>query len=186
MLEFYFSTKEEKDGRKTVEVFAHRGWSTYTARITFSDVLFSNCPKELIWNIYCGLATEEEVEYLRSLHDFPESYHVYCFEDTSEYYIKGPVERDKSGKIDPQFLEGVRNSLSLIQQRKTLIIAQSVKIVALRIGSSFGHMGGQGQKGNFYDLPESWQRGYLRNPDTKEIAEVAIKEAENTRTDHHP
>lgn len=157
---WYFYFKQPKDREDTLIVHAHRGWWNYQAEITFHNVIFSNCPKQLDFNILCRLATKEEERFLRSLYDFPPSYNVYCFEDTSEYSIKGPVPRDASGKVDPEFVKMALNSLSLTQQQKTFVIAQSVKVMAFFSDRHFDDSFNTWQKGDISDSSAKFQKAF--------------------------
>jgi hypothetical protein len=159
MWHFYFES--QKDGEDTLIVRALRGWWNYQVEITFNNVVFSNCPKQLDFNILCRVATKEEERHLRSLHDFPPSYNVYCFEDTSEYFINGPVPRDASGEVDPEFVKMALNSLSLTQQQKSFVIAQSVKVTAFFSDRHFDDSFNTWPKGDISDLSEEFQKVFL-------------------------
>lgn len=158
----YFRFEEAKAGDDTLIVHADREWWNYQAEITFHQVFWHSGTRGLDW-VLCRMGTEEEVKELRSEHTFPEDSHVYCFEDTSKYYIKGPIPIDVSGNIDPEFSEKMKKSLSIPRQpRKSFVIAQSVTIVAFFSDRLFGPPFDQWQKGELADFSEDFQQVFLR------------------------
>lgn len=166
---FHFSFQKQKDGENTLIVYADQGWWNYAAEITFNNVLFSNCPARLNFNIVCRLATEEEESHLRSLHDCPSSYQVYCFEDTSKYYTNGPVPWDAS----------------LMQQKKSFVIAQSVNVVAYFSDRSFDDRFNLWQKCDISDLSEGFQNILLRAIES-DISFAKRVEEKKRVNDPHP
>jgi hypothetical protein len=158
---WYFYFEPQKDGENTLIVHADRGWWNYQVEIAFHNVVFSNYPEQLDLNILCRLATKEEERFLRNLYDFPPSYNVYCFEDTSEYFINGPVPRDASGEVDPEFVQMALKSWSLTQPQKSFVIAQSVKVTAFFSDRHFDDSFNTWQKGDISDLSAKFQKVFL-------------------------
>ena len=162
---FHFEMKKN-DGNEMLIVHADNDWWNCQAEIIFHHVLFHNCPEALIFCVKeCRLATEEEESYLRTLHDFPESYGVYCFETAAGSLLwRGrPVERDVLGRIrDPK----VAKRLSLHDPQKSFVIAESVTIVAFSSDRLFGKELDHWQKGELADMSEEFQETFQKAIET--------------------